>query len=220
MNELVNVNKATIKDGIAALGLFEKNKDVWVSSRDLAIIFEKNHKDVLRAINDILAELEPEIGQRIFAPSSYKTSQGKRQPEYLMNRKGFTLAAMGFTGKKALDFKLAYIEAFEAMVNLIETRFISKQGYKEMSSAVSRYIGSDRLCFSAEADMINKIVLKMTSSQFKELNGLKENESPRDSVVADCLNRLDRAQRLNAQLIVSGMSFDARKSIIEKNFKE
>ena len=220
MNELVNVNKATIRDGIAELGLFEKNTDVWVSSIDIARIFEKEHRNVLATIRDTIADIDMEKGLLYFKQSSYKNNQGKKQPEYLLNRKGFSLIAMGFTGKRALSFKLAYIEAFEAMVNLIETRFISRQGYKEMSSAISRYIGSDRLCFSAEADMINKIVLKMTSSQFKELNGLKENESPRDSVVADCLNRLDRAQRLNAQLIVSGMSFDARKSIIEKNFKE
>ena len=217
MGEIVNVRNATIRDGIAELGLFEKDKDVWVSSRDLARVFDKPHNDVLKAIRSIEEDLDNrDVGY--FSHMSYRDNYNRKQPGYMMNRKGFTLTAMGFTGKKALAFKMAYIEAFEAMVNLIETRFISKQGYKEMSSAINKYIGNDRLCFSAEADMINKIVLKMTSSQFKELNGLKENESPRDSVVADCLNRLDKAQRLNAQLIVSGMPFEARKSIIEKNF--
>ena len=218
MNDLVNVGNATIRDGIAELGLFERKQEVWVSSRDLARVFDKPHNDVLKVIRSIENDLDnKDVGY--FSQMSYKDNYGRSQPGYTMNRKGFTLIAMGFTGKKAMAFKLAYIEAFEAMVNLIETRFISKQGYKEMTSAISKYIGNDRLCFSAEANMINKIVLKMTSSQFKELNGLKENESPRDSVVVDCLNKLDRAQRLNAQLIISGMPVIQRKSIIEKNFQ-
>ena len=216
-NDLVNVNNATIRDGIAELGLFEKNKDVWVSSRYIASIFDKPHYDLLKSIRSTIDDLG-ERGEGYFSLSSYKTQQGKKQPEYLLNRKGFSLVVMGFTGKKAMDFKVAYIEAFEAMVNLLETRFISKQGYKEMSSAIAQYMGRDRMCFSREADMINKIVLGMTSSQFKELNGLKENESPRDSVVADKLNKLDRAQRLNAQLITAGLDDRQRETIIRSNF--
>ena len=46
--------------------------------------------------------------------------QGKDRPMYIMNRDGFTLLAMGFTGKKALQFKLDYIEAFNKMEKAIK----------------------------------------------------------------------------------------------------
>ena len=52
----------------------------------------------------------------MFYNSSYVHPQnGQEYPEYLMNRDGFTLLAMGFTGKKSLEWKLKYIQAFNDM---------------------------------------------------------------------------------------------------------
>ena len=51
----------------------------------------------------------------MFYESTYVNSQNKKQPMYLMNRDGFTLLAMGFTGEKALKWKIKYIAAFNAM---------------------------------------------------------------------------------------------------------
>src|SRR5690554_5793386 len=50
----------------------------------------------------------------MFHEDTYE-NRGKQYPMYYMNRDGFTLLAMGFTGKKALEFKLKYIEAFNRM---------------------------------------------------------------------------------------------------------
>lgn len=52
----------------------------------------------------------------MFVKGTYVNSQnGQSYPEYYMNRDGFTLLAMGFTGSKALQFKLQYIDAFNEM---------------------------------------------------------------------------------------------------------
>lgn len=83
------------------------------SSRQIAENFEKNHNHVLRDIDSLKKDVS-NFGQMFFettVPDSY----GREQRAYLMNRDGFTLLAMGFTGKAALEWKLKYISAFNEM---------------------------------------------------------------------------------------------------------
>lgn len=86
-----------------------------VSSLDIAEKFGKRHDDLLRAIKRVLSDLFEDFRLRNFAESSYINEQGKEQPCYQLTRDGFSLLAMGFTGKKALAWKVKYIEAFNAM---------------------------------------------------------------------------------------------------------
>ena len=80
--------------------------------------FGKRHDNVYRDIENLL-KIE-DTPKKYFIESRYQHPQNKQwYPEYLMTRDGFTLLAMGFTGKKALKFKLAYIEAFNKMDRLI-----------------------------------------------------------------------------------------------------
>lgn len=91
------------------------------SSRDIAEHFEKRHDHVMRDI-DALKEDVPKFGEMFFnveIPDSY----GRKQRAYLMNRDGFSLLVMGFTGKSALEWKIKYIEAF----NQIEAELKKKQ---------------------------------------------------------------------------------------------
>lgn len=92
----------------------EMDGQLVVSSREVARNFEKQHKDVLEAIRNITAENSALTGT-MFIPSEYKAGTGKSYPEYLLTRDGFSLLVMGFTGKSALEWKLKYIEAFNAM---------------------------------------------------------------------------------------------------------
>ena len=89
-----------------------------VSSREVAEHFEKEHKHILRDIN----EYSPKLGctQKLFIKSEYTASNGKKNPEYLLTRDGFSLLVMGFTGSKALAWKLKYIEAFNEMEQKIK----------------------------------------------------------------------------------------------------
>lgn len=209
----------SIKQGIQELGIFEKHSDAWVSSRDIAKLFDKEHKDVLAAIREqIIPNISTEFTERNFPLSKYKDSTGRKLPEYLLNRKSFSMVVMGFTGKKAMAFKEAYIEAFEQMHTVISTRLLSKAGYKEMTSAVSQYIGKDPRAFAKEADMINQIVLGMKAADFRAVHNIDDSGFTRDSVVQSKLNALDRAQRLNAQLITAKLDERTRESIIRTNF--
>lgn len=94
---------------------------VRTNSRTVADVFEKQHKDVLRTIDSLL-EKRPDLRQRNFAPSLETTKAGFADRQircYEMDRDGFTLVAMGFTGEKALDWKLAYIDAFNRMEEML-----------------------------------------------------------------------------------------------------
>lgn len=92
------------------------------NSRDVAAFFGKNHRDVLRAIDDLIASA-PEVGLRNFAQTPYlEPTTGQTYRMYDMDRDGFTLLAMGFTGGKALRWKLAYIEAFNALESALRDR--------------------------------------------------------------------------------------------------
>lgn len=97
MNSLVQVN-----DG-----------QIVVESRKIAEHFDKQHKHVLDAIENITAENSAVTS--MFCETTYTAGTGKAYKEYLMNRDGFSLLVMGFTGKKALEWKIKYIQAFNAM---------------------------------------------------------------------------------------------------------
>ncbi|WP_333604206.1 Rha family transcriptional regulator [Lactobacillus acetotolerans] len=91
-----------------------KNKQAVTSSLQVADTFEKEHKNIMRDIDKLLEFGGSKLSREMFATGTYE-NRGKQYPMYYMNRDGFTLLAMGFTGTKALEFKLKYIEAFNAM---------------------------------------------------------------------------------------------------------
>lgn len=94
-----------------------KNKQAVTSSLQVAETFGKAHKHVIESIRNMTAENL--ALQNMFKSGTYLSKQNKKIPMYYMNRDGFTLLVVGFTGKKAMDFKLKYIEAFNSMENKI-----------------------------------------------------------------------------------------------------
>ena len=102
------------------LMIFEKNDQAVVSSRIIAEKFNKEHKNVLQTIHNLMAENQ--AVRSFFYKTHYKSDRGRTYPEYLVNRDGFALLAMGFTGKDALEWKLRYIEAFNTMEAYIADR--------------------------------------------------------------------------------------------------
>lgn len=130
--------------------LKEQNGQALVSSRDVAEKFGKRHQEVMYAIEGrkcdcnnnpkckkckgrgyihigILQENEISVEShlsKMFKKTEYKDSMNRNKYEYLMNRDGFSLLCMGFTGKKALEWKLKYIEAFNKMEEELRSRSV------------------------------------------------------------------------------------------------
>ncbi|MDX8382711.1 MAG: Rha family transcriptional regulator, partial [Ghiorsea sp.] len=89
------------------------NNIMQTTSRNVAEVFGKNHKEVLRDIQNL--DIPQEFTERNFALCSYKGKNGQSYKMHNITRDGFTLLVMGFNGKKAMTFKLGYIGAFNQM---------------------------------------------------------------------------------------------------------
>ena len=85
------------------------------SSVAMAEFFGKSHKHVLEAIRDVVENCPADFNGPNFRLAKYTDAQGKSRPCYHLTRDAFSLVAMGFTGKKAMAWKVAYINAFNAM---------------------------------------------------------------------------------------------------------
>ena len=85
-----------------------------VTSKQVADHFGKQHRNVLVDIKSLLSD-SGEFGELNYLLTTYISSQNKELPCYEMTRDGFTILAMGYTGKDALLWKVKYIEAFNAM---------------------------------------------------------------------------------------------------------
>lgn len=96
-----------------------ENEQVVTTSLQVAEVFNKQHKHVLEAIDDLIGVVENSAD--LFYEDTYIHPQNKQEyRQILMNKKGWILIAMGFTGKKATQFKLDYINAFDEMEKMLK----------------------------------------------------------------------------------------------------
>lgn len=143
------------------------NKQAVTTSLRVAEVFGKDHKHVLETISNLVAE---KSAAKFFAEATYD-SRGKQYPMYYMNRDGFTLLAMGFTGKKALQFKIKYIQAFNSMDATLKRLPAGKlDPVAQADLAVTR-------ANTAKANALYKIACKTTSETAKQALLAKAAES-------------------------------------------
>lgn len=145
-----------------------QNDEVLTTSKIVADNFGKSHKHVLEAIENILNngdklndsnKDENWALSSMFIKSSYKVKNSLRSyPVYYMNRDGFSLLAMGFSGKKALQFKLKFINAFDKMEQQLK-KMSNPQIPKDLPTALRAY-----------ADEVDKNIVLL-----EENNAMQEN---------------------------------------------
>ena len=130
--------------------VYLKNDEAVCDSLQVAEKFGKEHRNVLRAIDDLLETLlKIEQPSKLFIASKRKADDGQYHRMYLMNRDGFSLLVMGFTGREALEWKLQYIRAFNQMESFIREK--STQMWIETRKA-------GKFTRKAETDTIQKLV--------------------------------------------------------------
>lgn len=174
--------------------IVRKNKDgeLVVSSRQIAEDFGKEHKNVVRAIENLTAQNS--AVKNIMIKSTFD-HRGNEYTEYLLTRDGFSLLVMGFTGSRALEWKLKYIEAFNKMEQAIKNPFgdLSKElqaifmldnrteklqiEFNEHKEIVNRYIDNQELSMAESkrlTKLANKIIVSLLggkqSAAYKKLN--------------------------------------------------
>lgn len=124
-----------------------KNDEAVCDSLQVAEKFKKNHQHVLEAIDNLT--VENSTVAEMFFESSYKAENGHTYRKFFMNRDGFSLLVMGFKGKKALEWKLQYIKAFNQMESMLKER--NTQLWSEQRK-------QGKLTRQAETDVIKKLV--------------------------------------------------------------
>ena len=167
--------------------LSEKNGQVLASSREVAEKFGKAHGSILKTIcgetrngkhvnglcDEILASGNPLT--KYFIKSTYM-NRGKEYPEYLMTRDGFSLLAMGFTGKEAVEWKLKYIEAF----NQMEEKLKSENYLSEEEKLKLQLFSKDA---SEVAYAYNRLIELATAPLIAENEELKPKAEYHDEVL-------------------------------------
>lgn len=146
--------------------VFINNNQVVVSSRQVAEKFGKEHKHVLESIRQILVA---ENSATKFYQETTHEYRGQKFPEYLMNRDGFSLLVMGFTGKEALHWKMKYIAAFNEMEAQLNSRPVSAIKEKEVEAKLNNSQARLNNSRARMAAIILKCAEKTKSETYKEI---------------------------------------------------
>ena len=203
--------------------VFMKNEEAVTDSLIVAELFEKRHADVIRAIENLEEGIRKNGDTpRLFQKTWYKHPQnGERYSKYIMNRDGFSLLVMGFTGKKALAWKLKYIEAFNAMEKVVmqkqtadwlETRRQGQLVRREETDVIQQLVEYAKSQGSEHSQMLYMTYTKLAN----RIVGV----SNRDSATHAQLNDLSTMERLIAKVVLDGMDSGTHYKQIYKNCKE
>jgi Rha family phage regulatory protein len=198
--------------------LYERDGTPFCDSRQVAETFEKRHDNVLRDIETKILGVAPKNFTDLnFEVSYYRDESGKRNKEYLLTRDAFSLVAMGFTGEKAMAFKIAYIERFNQMEGFIKYLRAAKLEHPAFTEAIMlAHPEPKHYHFSNEADMINRIVLGVSAKQFKQERGLQDTSSIRPYLDADEIRAIETLQRADVGMLAILPEFERRKAALSE----
>ena len=191
------------------------------TSLDVAETFGKLHKDVLESIRSLKDDLSIAEFSALFYESEYRTSNGKINPMYYMNRDGFTLLVMGYTGQKAVKFKLAYINQFNQMEELLKGRLIEREKgiviRQAFTKAIQQSSENERMhghAYSTYMDVIYKSIFGKTASILREERGIDRKEKLRDTFSEEELVNVQNAEMLVSSLIGYGWGYQEIKEFV------
>ena len=196
-----------------------KEEVTVVTSLDVAETFEKRHDHVLRDVEKLKKDI-PNFGEMFFE-TTMPDSYGRSQKAFLMNRDGFTLLVMGYTGEKAMKFKLAYIKQFNAM----EQALIGKMKEREkgiavrqaLTKAIQQSNENERMhghAYSTYTDIVYKVVFGKTAKQLREEYGITKKDNLRDYFNADEISKVQSVEMIVSGLVNCGWGYDEIKGFI------
>lgn len=209
--------------------VYLKKNEMYTDSLKVAEIFQRRHDDVVRSVEKLI-ERNEEASKDIrtfsdiskqFIKTRYKDEQGRMQTKYLLNRDGFALLVMGFNGRKAHEWKLKYIDAFNQMEKIltekqttvwIETRQQGKLIRKGETDVLQKLVEYAREQGSGHADMLYMTYTKLAN----KMAGI----TTRDSATNSQLNELSTMERIIAKVVIDEMAEGIHYKQIYKDCKE
>lgn len=127
------------------------NGEITTTSLQIAQHFGKRHADVIRAIRNMISEFKEDGNsiERSFALNEFTDSIGRKLPNYIINRDGFSLLAMGFTGSEARHWKYAYLTAFNKMEAALQSpTTLTATQQQQLKTAVQTVCKNDPKAYS------------------------------------------------------------------------
>jgi Rha family phage regulatory protein len=124
--EIERINKELIMANHAHQLVVIHDRKAVTTSQAIAQLFGKPHNDVMKVVRRIADQCPSSFSLGNFSQSTYVNERSQVQPSYELTRDAFTLVAMSFTGERALQFKLAYIAAFNQMEAALQTQSQAK----------------------------------------------------------------------------------------------
>lgn len=210
-----------------------KDQQAVTTSLQVAEVFGKNHRDVLETIQNKINSAENSAQyDSMFAQGEYKDKSGKRNKMYYMNRDGFTFIAFGFTGKKADEFKLKYIEAFNNMEKAIKEERIQLpsdpmkvlelifEANKNTDKKVERidkdvkYLKDNQRIDSAEYSYISKKVSKKVY-EYIDMHGLTLTAPQRSKLFKDISRGINEVTGVKTRSQLRQKDFDIADEFID-----
>ena len=198
-----------------------KEEVTVVTSLDVAETFGKEHKNVLADIRNIQSDISSAEFSALFYEEAYTASNGKKNPMYFMNRDGFTLLVMGYTGEKAMQFKLAYIKQFNAMekalIGKIKEREKGIAVRQALTKAIQQSGENDRMhghAYSTYTDLIYKAVLGKSAKQLREEFGIGKQDNLRDLLSEEELAKVKSVEMVVSGLVDCGWGYNEIKEFI------
>lgn len=199
------------------------------TSLKIAEKFGKEHAHVLRDIRDM--ECSDTFRESNFGFSYYKSAQGKKLPMYEVTRDGFTILAMGYTGKEAMKFKEDYINAFNAMENELKRIYTERQQWQieRDKGVVIRHILTDtikmkivdspnkRFAYPNYTNLIYRTLFHKTAKELEEEYGVKSRENLRDYFTGNELEQVQSMEMLVSSLIGCGWGYAEIKTFVQNN---
>lgn len=141
-----------------------KNSQTVTTSEFIAQAFKKRHDHVLRDIDNLLANIDPAFAAQNFRETEISTQNNLgftvKNRAYELTKDGFMLLVMGFTGKAALAIKIAYIQAFNKMAEMLSGFHLQAQTTpderKPLRDAVFALAAQYGLAYSTAYKMVHQ----------------------------------------------------------------
>lgn len=150
----------------------EKFKDqLTTTSFKVAEVFEKDHKNVIRDIEQLISNGVNQGGVLKFEHTPYKHPQnGQTYHYYEMNQDAFSILVMGYSGPKALDFKVKFLNAFNKMKELLNSDdYIVSRSLEIMSKRIE-----SQTQVIQQLEQTNKIQETIIKEQASDVTYVKE----------------------------------------------
>ncbi|AJQ57886.1 ORF6C domain protein (plasmid) [Bacillus thuringiensis serovar morrisoni str. 4AA1] len=216
--------------------VFESNGKIVTDSLTIASMFGKEHNNVLKDVRKQIDYAGQEFGQVNFHQSTYINTQNKRMPKYDLTEEAFTLVAMSYNTKEAVQMKIKFIEEFKRMkqhiqnqqqlpkdpMSILKLTFNVLEGQKQEIQDIKsdvKDLRENAPLYAIECDEVSKVVRKLGVLLLggKESNAYRD-VSLRKKVYSDIYSQLHREFGISSYKAIKRHHLDRAIQIINEEY--